>query len=517
MSLRVVPSPIPHDVTAAALAAARDAQLAVAGPALPAEAFLATGQAERNLATLLGGGALTVTTGQQAGLFAGPLYVVEKALTAAALAQRLTEAWGTPVVPVFWVAGDDHDFAEIASCAVMGQAGEPVRVVLRERPAAAPMHPAFRELLGGDVAPALERLEGALPASEFRGGVLEWLRAAYRPDASMADAFAQAVAALMGEHGVVVLRGWHPAAKRAVDAVFRGALERAGELDGLLAAEAEALRASGREAPVGVGDGLALVMVEGKAGRDRLRILDAGAFETRRGGERFAAGELAGVLRDDAERLSANVLLRPVVESALVRSVAYVGGPGELSYLPQARPLFAALGVPRPVPVPRSSGVLVDARTEKTLTRLGLTVDDLAASEQQVASRVLRDALPPSATAALEAARRSVTESFAALSSEAGAIDATLARPVEAARNQALAATNDLEKRLVAALKRSSETAVQQVVRARAAVRPGGEPQERVYALASFSARYGPEVVALLSSAAREHAATLLEGTPRGA
>jgi bacillithiol biosynthesis cysteine-adding enzyme BshC len=516
VSLEFVATPLPGTASAEALEQARRGQSARPLAADLAPAFAASGAAGANLDALLSGRALAVTTGQQAGLFTGPLYTIHKALTAAALAERLTEVWHRPVVPVFWVAGDDHDFAEIASCDVLAQDGHRETVRLRERPADAPMRPAFRELLGADVVPALERLEALLPASEFRPALMDWLRRAYAPDRSLAEAHALAVAELLGEYGVLVLRGWHGAVKRAASGVFRGALARAGELDAALSLESERLKRDGHDAGVEVGHGLSLVMVEGAQGRDRLRAEENGGFATRRSHEHFDLSSLEALLRDDPETMSANVLLRPVVEAAVLPTVAYVGGPAELAYLALLGPLFATFGVPRPARIPRLSGLLLDERTAKTLGKFGLEPLALARPEADLVRDAARDALPEDAVAALEALRASLTDGYAALQREVALVDRTLERPVESARNQALAATHDVEKRLLAAQKRSSETSIQQLVKARAALFPDGRPQERVYTVATFLARFGGDVLPALAAAARARAGQLLEASRHG-
>jgi bacillithiol biosynthesis cysteine-adding enzyme BshC len=515
VNLRFVPTPLAGAVPSVSLLAARAAQEDRRVPPAAAAAFLARGAARANLDALLEGKSLAVTTGQQAGLFTGPLYTVHKALTAAALARRLRTAWARPVVPVFWVAGDDHDFAEIAECRVIGPDGVAGAVALRERPPEARMLPAFREPLGPDVTAALERLETLLPPSEFRSAVLDWLRRAYAPERSMAEAHAEALADLLGDHGVVVLRGWHGGLKSAAADVLLGALRRAGELDAALAAEATALRRAGREVPVEVGNGLALVMVEGASGRDRLRAEGANRFVTRRSGEAFDLAALERILGAEPERLSPNVLLRPVVEAYSVPTVAYIGGPGELAYLAQTGPLFTAFGVPRPVPTPRLSGSLVDARTDRTLERLGLAPGDLARPEHELAGALLKDVLPAPAAEALEALRRALRDGFGALGREAAGIDRTLERTVESARNQALGGTQEIEKKLLAALRRTNDIALQQLARARGALFPDGAPQERVLTLASFTARFGGDVVRVLAAAADAHAGRLLEGNLR--
>lgn len=505
MSLRILPTPLAAD-GAGDLDAVWRAQAGrrVAAPA--AAALLAHGPAEANRQRLLAGGCHAVTTGQQAGLFSGPLYTVYKGLAAAALAAELEAARGTPVVPVFWVAGDDHDFAEVNHCSVIGADGHLARVTLRERAADEPMRPMFREPVGTDGAAALQTLAAALPPSDFREATLDWLSRAYRPEHSLAEACALALAELLGPYGVVVCRGWHPTLKQAARDVLLGALDAAAALDADLEAEAARLRAAGRDVTVPVGEGLSLVMVEGRLGRDRLRALEPGRFEARRSGEVFLLDDLRRLVDAEPERLSANVLLRPAVEAAVLPTVAYLGGPGELAYLWQTAPVFSRLGVPRPVRVPRFSALLVEAKVDKVLERHRLVAADLARPEGELAGIVAREELPPDALGALAALRRAVETHYADVLGHAVAVDKTLQKPVEGARNQALAGTHDVEKKLVSHLKRQAETSLQQVARARTQLFPDGRPQERVITAASLLSRHGTAMLDPLFEAAREDA-----------
>ena len=494
------------------LEAARSAQSSRRFPAAAAGALLGRGEAARGLEQLLGGKALAVTTGQQAGLFTGPLYAVHKALTAAALARALAERWGERVVPVFWVAGDDHDFAEINHCTVLGADGKATRIVVRERAAEAPMLPAYREPVGPEGAAALARLESLLPPSEFRADALAWLAGAYTAERSMAEACAVALAELLAPHGVVVCRGWHGDLKRAAGGVMLEAARQAAALDRALQVHSERLRSRGRETPVAVGEGNSLLMVEAAQGRDRLRIAGADGFTTRRGGEAFDTQALARLLEQDPERLSANVLLRPAVEAALLPTVAYVGGPGELAYLAQAGPVFEGLGVPRPVRAPRLSGFLVEAKVDRVLERFGLAPQDLARSDGELASRVAREDLPGDAAQALAELRRAITDGYAGLKTATAAVDRSLEKPVENARNQALLGTQEIEKKLVAALRRGNDTALQQLARSREQLFPEGQPQERVLTAVSVLSRHGATSLDLLLAAAQAHASLVLDG-----
>lgn len=514
MSFRFAPGPSADSLEGDLTAAIR-AQRERTFPRDAAPSLLAHGIAAHNLEKLLSGGVVAVTTGQQAGLFTGPLYTVLKGLTAAALAERLTAEHGVTAVPVFWVAGDDHDFAEINHCQVTGLDGKPVRLVLRERPSTDTMRSAFREAVGPDGAAALSALEAALPPSEFRSGTLDWLSTAYRSDHSVAEACAIALAELLGPFGVVVCRGWHGSLKAAAGPVLSKALREAAALDLALAEQAERLRASGHETPVEVGQRLSLVMLEGRAGRDRLVPVEEGRLRTRRGGEVFALSELEKLVATDPERLSANVLLRPAVESFVIPTVCYVGGPAELSYLRQAAPVFETVSAPRPSRASRLSGCIVEAKVDRTLERAGVSVQELRIPEGELASRLARDGLPAGLMQALERLRVSILEGYALLQSETVKVEKTLEKAVESSRNQALAGTHDIEKRLIHAEKRNAETLLGQLSRARELLYPGGHEQERVITVASFLARHGPSVLVELYTAATGHAARLLEAPSR--
>ena len=464
---RIVPTPIAALELPTQPATPRRVAASVLGAVLP-------GPGRDKLA---GGEVLAVTTGQQPGLFTGPLYTIYKALSVIALARRLERDRGVRVVPVFWVAGDDHDFAEANHATFLNTGGDLARIVLRERPAEAPLLPLARERGGDEIRAALQQLKAGTPDTEFKTDVLRWLETAYRPEATLADACAEALNALLGSQGLAVFRAHDRGAKQAAAPwVLRG-------LDHTLA------------------DGYTPVFVEAAQGRDRLEP-NGDAYRTRRSGERFTRADLAGVAREAPERLSPNVLLRPVIEAALLPTVAYAGGPAELKYLPEAAPLYQSLGVAPQAPVPRWSGVMVEGRVEKLMERHRLDLTAFAGQPGELEARLVRDELPPEAVATLTTLRQGIEEQYGRLLESVTKIDPTLERTVQSARNAALSGAQAIEKKLIASLKRlEGETLVRQIARARAVVYPEGQPQERVLTLASFLIRYGP---GLLDALARE-------------
>ncbi|MGH7631640.1 MAG: bacillithiol biosynthesis cysteine-adding enzyme BshC [Gemmatimonadales bacterium] len=476
-------------------------------------AFVAPPGQEALVERLRAPGALVLTTGQQPALFTGPLYTVYKALSAVALAALLEERWSRPVVPVFWVAGDDHDFAEANHAWWIAADGAVAGASLPPRPPEAPLTPMYRQLLGPTVVDALAALERDLPASEFRADTVAWLARHFRPEATVAGSYRDALAELLGPLGVAVFDSTHPAVKRAAAPLLLDALRQSSELEEDLASLAEGLAAGGTDSGMTIGVGATLVMLDCRLGRDRL-LRQGDRFTTRRGRAVYTLGELEALGQREPERFSPNVLLRPVVESALLPSVAYLGGPGELRYLALTPPLYARLGVARQRPLPRWSGVLVEPRVTRVLEKFGVTLPELMQPPGPLEARLVRSQLPGDALEALESLRAAIDASYEAVARRASEIDPTLAKPVQGVRHQALAGTHEVEKKLVQHLKKREETELAQLARARTAVWPQGKPQERLLTLAPFMARYGPALLGGLLGAIRAWYVEALEGAP---
>jgi len=440
-------------------------------------------------------GALVVTTGQQPGLFTGPSYAVTKALSARALARALEVRWKRPVVPVFWVPGDDHDFDEIATASWLAGDGGLMRAGLEPRAPDAALTPMFRQPLGPSVMPALDAFEQSLPASEGRDRTVTWLRRHYGPERTVARAFGGAMAELLAPLGVACFDSTHAAVKVASAPLLLRALREAAGLDRELADRAALLPA---DPGVPVGDGAALVFLEDAQGRDRL-VVDGEGYRTRRSRRYLTLAELEAIARDHPDRLSGNVLLRPVVESFLLPTVAYAAGPGELRYLALAEALYHRLEVHRQRPVPRWSGLLIEPRVTRILTKFSATLDQLLEEGGGLEARLAREALPAGTEAAFDQLRAAITAGYDVVVGLAAQVDPTLERPAASARGQALFGTQELEKKLLQHARKREATELAQVAKARLSVRPEGKPQERVLSMAGFLGRYGWDLLDTLA------------------
>lgn len=475
-------------------------------------ACLAHGAATEQLDRLFTADALCVTTGQQPGLLTGPLLTIYKAVSAIALARRFEEILGRPVVPVFWVAGDDHDYAEANHVHLVDARNEIVRLALPDRPAEAPLTPLYREPVGETIDGILAAVVAATPATEFRDDVMAWLRRHYVPAHDLATAFAGAIAELLGPHGLVVFRPTHQNAKRAMSPHLVRALEHATELDRALGARGAELQSAGKPTPVHVGDGATMVMLECKMGRDRL-VLDNGRFHARRSKERYGLDQLRALAEEEPQRFSPNVLLRPVIEAAILPTIAYVAGPSELAYFPQCTPLYERLEVVPQVPVARWSARAVEGRVGKVLHKYQLTAQDLDLPEGQLEQRLIRSHMPDEANGAIRVLRTALQSEYVRLRSAAVAIDPTLKRSVESAHHAALAGVKDVEKRILSHLKQKNEILIHQLAKARHNLFPAGKPQERVFNVVPYLIRYGRTFVDAVLQHAGEWMSALEPGS----
>jgi bacillithiol synthase len=439
---------------------------------------------------------LAVTTGQQPGLFGGPLYSLYKALTAAALARRLEGRLGVPVIPVFWVASEDHDWDEVRGVSLPDVENELVRVEIAV-PEGADHAPLHRVEPGAALVEARKELVALLPDSDFSPALVADLEASYRDDATLPGAFAELMRRELARAGVFLLSPEHPDAQRAALPVLLAEAAESRTRAEALEARGSDLEARGFTVQVPLLEGGVNLFLEGARGRDRLFLAgtDAGGsprFRLRMEGRELSLGELHDEATADPSRLSPNVLLRPVVESTLVPTLAYVAGPGETAYYAQTDPLFRGHGIAQPVIHPRLSATVVEAKVGKVLEKFRLPLEALARPHHEVAGEVMKEELPDEVRQALGELRGAVARGARELGSAVKAVDPTLTGPVDHFRNQGFSMLDDVEKKVVQALKREAGIALQQLAKAGLHLFPGGKPQERVFPAVYYRARYGP-------------------------
>ena len=436
-------------------------------------------------ARLRDAGTAAVVTGQQAGIFGGPLFTLLKALTAMRLARRLADEHETAVVPVFWVDAEDHDLDEIRGCHVLNGELAPVPVSLDV--GVPPGTSAAAVALDDSIRETLDALHAALPRTEFTAEVSDALAGSYAPGTRLVEAFARWLDRLFGHHGLVVYDASDPAAKPFARALFKREVGSPGRTAKLAAETGAELADLGYHAQASPAPGsVSLFRLDGA--RRTIRAVD-GTFST--GGRTFDTKTLLADIDADPARFSPNVLLRPIVQDTLLPTVAYVAGPNELAYLGQLRRIYAAFDVPMPVIHPRASATIVDAATVKFLNRYGVDFAQLQPRDDATLNRLLALQIPETIEQAIGAAEQSAAGRLDAIRSVVPTLDPTLAGAVASTAGRIDRELRNLRGKVVAAAKRRDSTLRRQFERARAQSFPRGVPQERSVAGVYFLNRYG--------------------------
>ena len=461
------------------------------------EAFGPSGVAVARLQRVVDTGGVVVTTGQQAGLFGGPVYTWSKAIGALALADAIERETGVAVAPVFWAATDDADYAE-ASLTHLLINGVVERLKTERAPA--PGTPMALAPLG-DVRKLLTRLREACGSSAYEAA---YAAAAdeYRDGVTVGAAYVSLLRALLDPLGIAVLDSSHVAVRAAGGPLMRSALEHARDVGAALNARRDWLRSAGYEPQVADVAGLSTVFVHEAGLKRRVPIAESAA--------------VLHAAKPDA--LSPNVLLRPVMERAILPTVAYVAGPGELAYFAQVSAVAGGLGAAQPLAVPRWSCTIVEPAVDRALTRLGIGLDDIRDADA-VAGRVARGAVPDDVQRALAELRAAIHTGTSILATtDAAASAGRLLRPeiVEGLDRQLGFRLDRLERRLLAAAKRRGSDGLRDLHLARAAIWPDGARQERTLNFIPFLARYGDGLWARMREGADAHAASLLGRSTSG-
>jgi bacillithiol biosynthesis cysteine-adding enzyme BshC len=450
----------------------------------------------------LAAGAAAVVTGQQVGLFLGPLYTLFKAASAVAVARQLAAETGAAVVPIFWLQTEDQDFAEVASCVVPRAGDRPLTLTLADDPAMDRRSLADRAL-GADVDALVAQLGDALAGAPHADEVVALLRAHYRPGVAPGRAFAGVLAALFAEEGLVVFDPRRAAVARLAAPVLRRSIVDAEPLAAALAARVEALHAAGirEQIPLRPLMTLSFFHVGGAQGpRYRLERKD-GAFSLP-DGTSVSAGALLALLERDPLRFSTSALLRPLVQDTLLPTAVYVGGPAEVDYFAQLPPLYAALGMEPPLMALRARFTAVTPRLRALLGQLSLTVADLSRPVDGLRA-ARRAALGPPDVAAPEPGAwladldRRIDAYEAAMPS-----DRALLRSIRRTRATVRRAVDRLAARHQHVTLDRDEVWQLRLQRATDWLRPEGQPQERVHAFPAFAAQVGlrPLVEAVLAA-----------------
>ena len=426
-------------------------------------------------------GTVAVVTGQQVGLFSGPSYTIYKALHAVRLAGWLTEN-NIPAVPIFWLATEDHDFAEVSHAWVFGPGHKPVELKLGARSNSQPV--------GGLplIDPPVAELRRALADLPYADEIASLAADAYHPDHTLGDAFAHLLRNLLARFDMPIVDPMLPAFRQLAAPTLRAAVEHAADLSERVLERNRALQSAGYHAQVHMEDHTSLVFLLENGKRQTLRRNGDG-FSIN--GRRFTAAELAG----RAEDLSPNAILRPVVQDSMLPTVAYIGGPAETAYLAQSAVIYDVLLDRMPVAVPRTGFTIFDSRSAKLMERYRLSLPDFFHGEEAFRETVASRLVPQNLAHTVTVTTGAVDQAIARLRSELERFDPTLVKALGNSERKIRHQISRLSGKVGRESLRRDAQANRDAASLYGLVYPERHLQERLYSILPFLAQHGPGLV----------------------
>jgi bacillithiol biosynthesis cysteine-adding enzyme BshC len=433
---------------------------------------------------------IAVVSGQQAGLFTGPLYTIYKALSAIKLAECMSQR-GIKSVPVFWMATEDHDFPEVAKAEIINRdcALSNVLVPAEVHPDGLPVG---RVVLDESVKATIQSLLESLPKTEFSEDLEKLLRDAYQTGRKFGDAFARLMTALVGQKGLILLDPLDAQLKKVAAPLYAEAARRAQEIAIAIVNRSRELEQAGYHAQVAPSENsFPLFWHDDNGARHALTRTNSGKYQTKDGGEERSAEDLAAWALREPERFSPNVTLRAVVQDFLLPTVAYYGGAAEIAYFAQTAEVYRILDRPVTPILHRASMTLVERHTWRSLERYGIRLVDFFGGLDHVMARVVKEYLGKETSAAFEHTTETFNSELDDLQEQLRLVDPTLAEALEKGRRKINYQIDGLRTRFNRAQVGRDEALHRQIERAFDLLYPGKTLQERRINITSLLARHG--------------------------
>ncbi len=434
---------------------------------------------------------VAIVTGQQAGLFSGPLYTIFKAISAIKLAEKLSRE-GTKAVPVFWIAEEDHDFAEVNHTYVIDRDGKQAK--LENTPAGYQEGiPVANVKLDESIRKTLAELFHTLPQSEFTGELKELLETAYQPGVSYSTAFGKLMARLFGEYGLIIFQPMHPVLKKLSAPITARAVEKWEEINSGLLGRTKELESAGYSAQVLVEEkSFPFFYFNDQGTREKIKTQNS---KLKIQHSEWQLSELKDQALNEPARFSPNALLRPVIQDYLLPVLCYFGGGAEISYFAQNSEIYRVLERPYTPIFHRFTATIVEPHVKRTLEKYGLTLADFFDEADALFGRITERFLNKETAADFAEAEEIVNTQMNRLEQSLLRIDPTLAESVARRRRKVMYHIAALRKKFHRAQVENDETVGRRLEAAKNALYPQKALQERSTNFISLAARHGTGLI----------------------
>ena len=440
-------------------------------------------------------GGFVVVTGQQPVICGGPLFVLFKALTAIKLAERLENELGVPVLPVFWSAGEDHDFEEMAALSLPDRDDRIRTITLLERDVELNVSACLTFLEDSDIT-TISGLSETLPENNHSAAVMAKLNATYRNGQSLAFAFSELVGSMLGPYGLFVVNACNQMIKESSEPVIRKELLYWKDSYREYEKTCRALLADGYELQVHRGElETNLFFIEEHGFRDKI-VIAGDDFQLKKSARKISREELLDIIVYEPRRISGGVLARPLTEACALGTLAYVAGPGEISYYAQIKSLYDLHELEMPVICPRFGGLVLETKISHLLDKLSLSPEQIQLDSEKLASMVAAKEEPLDRIIDnMQMLKREISGIIVNVGQDAELIDPTIGPIVSKSHSVLDKKLDRLERRIVAAYKNKNGIIRSQIARLKTHLGPASYPQERRTGFIYYLAKFGDSFI----------------------
>ncbi|MDH4217652.1 MAG: bacillithiol biosynthesis cysteine-adding enzyme BshC [Candidatus Aminicenantes bacterium] len=429
-----------------------------------------------------------VVTGQQVGLFSGPLYTVFKALTAIKLAESLNQNSPACFVPIFWLASNDHDFAEINHITLLDKENQ-IKDIQYQAHSSSLKTPISRIVLSTEISNCIQQLKDSTHDSEFKPEILSQLSTAYQPGRSFVEAFAQWMTRLLKSYGLIFIDAEHPDLKDLGKDVFYTEIAQKSPSTRCALETSRKLEQKNYRTQIQLHEGiLNLFLAEHE--RQTIQFGDS-VYSIKGTSQTFKKDELLKRLEKQPHLFSPNVLLRPLYQDQLLPTVAYVGGLSEISYFAQMKEAYERFNLPMPIIFPRKSFTLIDKKVDRALKTYSLKFQDLWRNADAKINEIAKEKIPRSLDKAIHTTASRLDRDLKDIRQKTLAFEPTLEKTVNLTMRKIHHHISLLEKKILKASKKQNIIMMQRLQLAKNSLYPNRHLQERLFNITPFLIKYG--------------------------
>jgi bacillithiol synthase len=431
---------------------------------------------------------VAVVTGQQVGLFGGPLYTVYKTITAIQFARSLAEKHSIPTIPIFWMAADDDDFAEINHIAILDKSNQVIK--LEYTPLKAVSNKSASGIVFDDkINELITQLESGVYDTEFKPQIFTALRECYQPGTSFSTAFGKLMMKLFGKYGLVLIDPTDARVRKLAGQIYKKDILEQAKSKEVIQSTTKSLCDKGYHQQVAIQDDKINLFIDYAGIRYPIRK-EGNRYLFSGTNMRYTAGELVELIDQNPEQFSPNVLLRPIIEDTIIPALAYISGPNELAYYAQLKKAYEFYGVQMPMLIPRIGLTIVEKKIDEILAKYQISIPALFQNPEKAVSEALKQSLPKEIDAEIDKLKKLIENQYQQLNERVTQWDQSLKETIATSRNAVLHQINSLEHKIELAHKKKNDVVRDQLNKLVNNLMPNRNLQERTLNIIPYLVKY---------------------------